>query len=73
MGQVANVLDNTDLDGATKSQRGLLCLLNLRLSHYFMYQSMKLIYSVMYVRMLVLLSTFLPDVIHPQVLLILAP
>lgn len=73
MGQVANVLDNTDLDGATKSQRGLLCLLNLRLSHYFMYQSMKLIYSVMYVRMLVLLSTFLPDVIHPQVLLTLAP
>lgn len=72
MGPVANVLDNTDLDGVTKSQRGLLCLLNLRLSHYFMYQLMKLI-SVTHVRMLLILSTLLPDGIHPQVLLTLAP
>lgn len=73
MGPVANVLDNTDLDGVTKSQRGLLCLLNLRLSHYFTYQLMKLISSVTHVRMLLILSTLLPDGIHPQVLLTLAP
>lgn len=73
MGQVANALDNTDLDGATKSQRGLLCLLNLQLSHYSMYQLMKLISSVMHVRMLLILNTLLPDGIYPQVLLTSAP